>query len=63
MAALVYRKRYLEKSQGERFSNCDTNSFADSDTFNSISYADCAGIEFNKVCNHRSSETEKKYPV
>jgi hypothetical protein len=49
MAALLYRRRYLEKNQGERFSNCDTNSFADSDTFNSISYADCAGIEFNKV--------------
>ena len=31
------------------FVSCDSGSYADSETFNSISYADCAGIEINKV--------------
>ena len=48
---VMYRRHYMQKRQGERFSNFDSSSFADSDTFNTISYADCAGIEFNKVIN------------
>ena len=56
-AAVLYRKQYMQKRQGERFSNFDSSSFADSDTFNTISYADCAGIEVNKV-----SSPEAKTP-
>ena len=46
---LLYRRQYSQKRQGERFSNFDSSSFAGSDTFNTISYADCAGLEVNKV--------------
>ena len=50
---LMYKKQYLRKAESmdKSFVSCDSysGSYADSETFNSISYADCAGIEIPKV--------------
>ena len=52
-AMLLYKKQYLRKAESmdRSFVSCDyySGSYADSETFNSISYADCAGIEIPKV--------------
>lgn len=51
-ASLLYKKQYLRKAESmdKSFVSCDSysGSYADSETFNSISYADCAGIEIAK---------------
>lgn len=51
-ATLFYKKQYLRKAESmdKSFVSCDSysGSYADSETFNSISYADCAGIEIAK---------------
>jgi len=51
-AMLLYKKQYLRKAESmdRSFVSCDSysGSYADSETFNSISYADCAGIEIPK---------------
>jgi len=51
-AMLMYKKQYLRKAESmdKSFVSCDSysGSYADSETFNSISYADCAGIEIPK---------------
>jgi len=51
-ATLLYKRQYLRKAESmdKSFVSCDSysGSYADSETFNSISYADCAGIEIAK---------------
>jgi len=50
--SLLYKKQYMRKAESmdKSFVSCDSysGSYADSETFNSISYADCAGIEIAK---------------
>lgn len=50
--SLLYKRRYLRKAESmdKSFVSCDSysGSYADSETFNSVSYADCAGIEMPK---------------